>query len=113
MLLQFVDERVDNIVRDQMEVIVREEQDIHVGMGAKRRGTGIATRRIAIVLPDKDLAARPLSEGFRLGRLAAIVHDYETVRNPDPGNFLPDESLSPTVLSVIDDNDADHRMNVN
>ena len=112
-LLQFVDERVDNVVRDQMEVIVREEQDVHVRMGAKRRGAGIATRRIAIVLPNEHLAARPLPEGFRLRRITAIVDDHEPVRNPDPGDFLPDETLSPTVITIIDDNDADHTKNVN
>ena len=96
-----------------MEVVVREQQDIHVRMVAKRRGAGIASCSKSIVLPDDDLAPRQLPEGFRLSGIATVVHDHEPVRKSDPGEFLPDETLSTIVLTVIDDNDADHRKKVN
>jgi hypothetical protein len=89
-----------------MKVVVREEQEIQVLMGAQCRGPGVVAGGKAVVLPDEHLAPRPFPEDFRLGRIASVVHDHEPIRKPDPGNLFPDEPLRTVVLTIVDDDDT-------
>ena len=99
---------VHHILCPQVDVIVRNQEKIHVRIGKQGRRPGIAAGCIAIVLTHDDLAARPDPERFGPGRIPPVVRDDHAIRAADPGELLPDEPLRAVIVTIIDDDDTEH-----